>query len=361
MNRNDEILYMAQTGRLPFTDYPSTPSGGWDAFTLLPAQLSRYPLFSQAEASTEAVIGKNALVPLKLSMPIIISHMSCGAVDGELKKSIARAASEAGIANGGGSGGVFREELELSSAYIYEYTPGLYGLSPETLDRCSAVEIKIGQGCGGGTAFTVPEGADPKVYRLRGGEESPFFTSAGRFSELSSVNDLKLMVEGLREGCGYKPVGIKLAAGRIEEDLDIAARAGADFVTIDGGCGGWRGYPGLMGGIPAAQALIRAKKCIDKLGSDMDIIITGGIRTATDAAKALALGAAAAAPASAVLTAACGKLSGKSPLSPEETDRRIDNYLKAMASGLRQICAYTGRRSTAELNSEDIAEVVNFY
>lgn len=357
MKDTENILYMAENGDTPWADYPTTLDGGWDDFTLLPAQLARLPLFSPAEAVTETVIGKNALVPLRLSMPIIISHMSVGALDPELKCSIARAASAAGIANGGGDGGVLEEELELSSAYIYEYTPGLWGLTPQVLERCSAVEIKLGQGCGGGTPFSVPEGAPPLVYRLRGGDEGHFFTTPGRFTDISSASDLKLMVEGLREGCGGKPIGVKIAAGSLEADLDMIIEAGADFVTIDGGRGGWRGKEHLMGGIPAAKALLRAKKHLDLRGSDMDIIIAGGIHTPQQAAKALALGAAAAAPASAVLTAGCGSVTGKSPFPTVQTENRILNYLRALGSGLRDICAYTGRSSTSELDFSDLLEI----
>ena len=355
MKDMDNILYMAENGDSPWVDYPTTIDAGWDDFALLPAQLARLPLFSPAEASTDTVIGKNALVPMKLSMPIIISHMSVGALEPELKCSIARAAAAAGIANGGGDGGVLEEELELSSAYIYEYTPGLWGLTPQVLERCSAVEIKLGQGCGGGTPFSVPEGAPSLVYRLRGGDEGLFFTTPGRFTDINTAPDLKLMVAGLREGCGGKPIGVKIAAGNIEADLDIILEAGADFVTIDGGHGSWRGKEHLMGGVPAAQALRRAKKHLEQRGSDIDIIIAGGIHTPQQAAKALALGAAAVAPASAVLMAGCGSVTGKSPFSAEKTEARIAGYLRAMHSGLRDICAYTGRSRTDELNISDLA------
>lgn len=356
MKDMDNILYMAENGDTPWVNYPSTADGGWDDFTLLPAQLARMPLFSPAEANIETVIGKNAIVPMRLSMPVIVSHMSVGALDPELKCSIARAAAAVGIANGGGDGGVLEEELELSSAYIYEYTPGLWGLTPQVLERCSAVEIKLGQGCGGGMPFSVPEGAPSMVYRLRGGDEGYFFTTPGRFTDINSAADLRLMVEGLREGCGGKPIGVKIAAGNIEADLDMIIEAGADFVTIDGGRGGWRGKEHLMGGLSAAAALRRARKHLDSQVSSIDIIIAGGIHTPQQAAKALTLGASAVAPASAVLTAACGSVTGTSPFTTAETEARTVNYLRALGNGLREICAYTGRSSTDELNISDLIE-----
>ncbi len=357
MDKSDEVLHMARTGELPLVKYPSTPQGAWDELTLIPAQLARLPLMCGAEADISAVIGKNALIPLRLNMPVIISHMSYGSVDAPLKRAIARAASGAGIANGSGDGGVLREEIELSAAYIYEYTPGLYGLTPENLDRCSAVEIKLGQGAGGGMPLPIPSDTDESVFEMRNASPSPFFSSPGRFPELNSADDLRLMVDGLREGCCGKPVGLKISAGDIEGDLAAAATAGADFVTIDAGQGGWLGRPWLLGGGNPVYALCRAKKYIDDNGIDLDIIIAGGIHTPADAAKAVALGATAAAPASAVLKAGCGEFAGTSPFSEEETFLRIRNYLTAMENGLREICAYTGHSSISKLSLEDVAAI----
>lgn len=350
----EKINYMAVNGEAPWIDYPSTADPGWDRLRLLPAQLDRFPLYSPAEASTYTIIGKNALVPMRLDAPVVISHMSLGALSPELKCAVARAASAAGIANGSGDGGVLEEELQLSSAYIYEYTPGLYGLTPELLERCSAVEIKLGQGCGGGIPFSVPAGADERIYHMRGGEVGTFFTCPGRFTDLGSPMDLKLMIDGLREGCGGKPIGVKLAAGSIEADLEHIVAAGADFVTVDGGHGGWRGRPYLMGGISPVDALRRTKKFLDSAGGGLDIIITGGICGPDDVAKALALGASAAAPASAVLVAACGSVTGASPFSPIETEARVTNYLRSLIGGLKEICTYTGRASSSDLCPEDL-------
>ncbi len=355
MNTNEKINYMAENGEEPWVNYPSTADPGWDRLSLQPAQIDRFPLFSPAESVTSSVIGKNALVPLRLDAPIVVSHMGLGALSPELKYAIARAASAAGVANGSGDGGVLEEELQLSSAYIYEYTPSLCGLTPEVLERCSAVEIKLGQGCGGGTPFLVPAGAEEMVYRMRGGESGAFFSNPGRFADISSSADLKLMIDGLREGCGGKPVGVKLAVGRVEDDLDHIIEAGADFVTLDGGQGGWRGKDYLMGGISPVSALCRAKEHLAARGSDIDIIIAGGISAAGDVAKALALGASAAAPASAVLIAGCGSVIGKSPFSNAETEARILNYLRALIAGLKDICAYTGHAASSELCPEDLA------
>ncbi len=331
----------------------------WEDIILLPAQLSRPPLFSPAEAELSAVVGKNALIPLRLDMPFLVSHMSRGSVPDSLKLIIAASARDAGTASGSGDGGVLKEEMELSSAYIYEYTPGLYGLTPEVLDRCGGVEIKIGQGAKGALGEELPEGLPEEMYRMRGSEPTAFFSTQGRFGEINSPADLRILIDGLREGSGGKPVGVKLAAGRIEEDLDAVAEAEADFVTLD--CrfaGSWQPCPELYGcAVPAVYALSRAKRHLAKINSDLDIIISGGISSAADAAKAIAMGATAVSGATAVLNAAALDENRRMTLSPEETRERLDAFFASMKKDFGKICAFTGRSSISTLDMTDIASL----
>lgn len=329
----------------------------WDELILLPAQLSRPPLFSPAEADTTVEVGKNALIPLKLDIPVIAAHMSCGSVPDEFKTAVARAASNAGIANGSGDGGVMAEEMELSSSYIYEYTPGLYGLTPEVLERCSAVEIKIGQGAKGGLGEKLPDNLPEKVYHMRGIEPMAFFSDEGRFGEINSPNDLKILIEGLREGCGGKPVGVKIAAGHIENDLDMIIEAGADFVDIDGqNAGCWQEVSALKGcGLPSLYALSRAKKHILKRNADLDIIVGGGINSGQIAAKAIAMGASAVVMGRALLGAAKLDENRDLTLTPDETEECLEAFLANVKSDLEKICAYTGRSNITMLDTTDLA------
>jgi glutamate synthase domain-containing protein 2 len=99
----------------------------------------------------------------------------------------------------------------------------------------------------------------------------------------------------LREQSGYKPIGIKLAAGHIEADLEVALYAGSDFITIDGRPGATGAAPKFVkqsASIPTIFALRRARKHLDRKGADgVSLLITGGLRISSDFAKALALGA----------------------------------------------------------------------
>lgn len=339
-------------------NYEIQPTGRtslWEQLVFLPAQLSRPPLFSPAEAEISAVIGKNALIPMRLELPLIVSHMSYGSLSAGLKYAIAKAASASGVANGSGEGGVLPDEIEFSSSYIYEYTPGLYGLTPEVLERCSAVEIKIGRALRGGLGEDLPAGLPPEVYHMRGAEPGAFFTSPGRFAEINSAADLRITVDALREGSGGKPIGVKLAAGHIEEDLAIVIEAGADFVTIDG----LSADDPILGSscVPTLYAVCRAKRFLEKQNSEIDIIAAGGLRTPADFAKAIALGASAVASASAVLLAAGADKNGELTFSAEETTLRLENWFRSIGAGLAKICAFTGRASIGDLCSYDLASL----
>jgi glutamate synthase domain-containing protein 2 len=99
----------------------------------------------------------------------------------------------------------------------------------------------------------------------------------------------------VRERTGGIPIGFKLSAQHIEDDLDAALAVGVDYVILDGRGGGTGAAPLLFRdniSVPTIPALARARLHLDAAGADgVTLIITGGLRTAADFVKALALGA----------------------------------------------------------------------
>ncbi len=352
------------------------PMPGWDDILLLGAQLNPAPLEEDAPVSTMTVIGKHAKRPMILENPVYISHMSFGALSREIKVALAKGSAMAKTAMCSGEGGILPEEREASYKYIFEYIPNKYSVTDENLRTADAVEIKIGQGTKPGMGGHLPgEKVTEEIAKLRGKKQGEDIQSPSKFPELNSKEDLKDMVTMLRNRSDGRPVGIKIAAGRIERDLEYCVYAEPDFITIDGRGGATGSSPLFLREattVPTIYALYRARKYLDRVHSDISLVITGGLRVSADAAKALAMGADAVAVASAALIAAacqqyriCG--SGNCPvgiatqnpelrekLKIEQSAKRVANYLNVTREELKTFARITGHTSVHDLSVDDL-------
>ena len=134
-----------------------------------------------------------------------------------------------------GEGGILPEEREAAEKYIFEYVPNLYSVTSENLRRADAVEIKIGQGTKPGMGGHLPGGkVTPEIAALRNKPLGEDVISPSRFPGIATKEDLKALVDKLRAESDGRPIGIKIAAGRLERDLEYCVFAGPDFITIDG-------------------------------------------------------------------------------------------------------------------------------
>ena len=383
----DEIHDMATSGKkLDSAMGVLKKEADWDDILFLGAQLAVKPLDDGAAVDTQTVIGRKAAKPMVLKSPVYISHMSFGALSKEIKVALAKGSAMAQTAMCSGEGGILPEEREAAYKYIFEYVPNKYSVTDENLKNSDAIEIKIGQGTKPGMGGHLPrEKVTAEIAALRGKQQGEDVQSPSRFPEINSKEDLKAMVSMLRERSGGRPIGIKIAAGRIEEDLACCVYAEPDFITIDGR-GGATGSSPLMlresTSVPTIYALFRARKYLDSVHSDIDLVITGGLRVSADFAKALAMGADAIAIASAALIAAacqqyriCG--SGKCPvgiatqdpelrrrLDVDASAKRVANFLNVSLSELEMFARITGHTSVHDLNPGDLvttSEVIAKY
>ena len=107
--------------------------------------------------------------------------------------------------------------------------------------------------------------------------------------------DYRRVADEVREVSGGIPIGFKLSAQHIELDIDFALDAGADYIILDGRGGGTGAAPNIFRNhisVPTMVALARARRHLDARGRrDVTLIATGGLRTESDFAKAMALGA----------------------------------------------------------------------
>lgn len=376
----EEIHQMAVTGKTIGASMGTKMAmPGWDDILILGAQLNPPPLDEDADVITTTVIGKNAKRPMILASPVYISHMSFGALSKEIKIALAKGSAMARTAMCSGEGGILPVEKEAAYRYIFEYVPNKYSVTDENLRGADAIEIKIGQGTKPGMGGHLPgEKVTEEIAAIRGKKPGCDIQSPSKFPELQTKEDLKEMVQMLRVRSDGRPIGIKIAAGRIERDLEYCVYAEPDFITIDGRGGATGSSPLLLReatSVPTIYALYRARKYLDSIHSDISLVITGGLRVSADFAKALAMGADAIAVASAGLIAAacqqyriCG--TGNCPVGIATQDeglraglkvdiaaQRVANFLNVSCEELKTFARITGHHSIHDLSVEDLVTI----
>jgi glutamate synthase domain-containing protein 2/nitrite reductase/ring-hydroxylating ferredoxin subunit len=268
----------------------------WDDIQLLTAQLAKPPLLDDAPVATEVVIGPNAKKPLTLKIPLFVSDMSFGALSEPAKLALAKGAEDAGTGICSGEGGMMPEEQEANSRYFYELASGRFGFSWDKLSKVQAFHFKGGQGAKTGTGGHLPGNkVHDKIAKVRGLEPGTAAVSPSRFPEWTELSQIKEFADEVREKTGGIPIGYKLSAQHIENDIDAALEVGVDYIILDGRGGGTGAAPTIFRdniSVPTIPALARARAHLDKLGrKDVSLVITGGLRTPADFVKALALGA----------------------------------------------------------------------
>ncbi|MBO6574669.1 MAG: Rieske 2Fe-2S domain-containing protein [Rhodothermales bacterium] len=288
---------------VPLTELPR-----WSDIQILTGQLARRPLLDHADVGTETVIGPGAAKPLRLGIPLFVSDMSFGALSEEAKVALSRGAELAGTGICSGEGGMLPEEQAANNRYFYELASGKFGWDLAKVARCQAFHFKGGQGAKTGTGGHLPgEKVVGKIAEVRGLDPGQPAVSPAVFPDLETVEDFKSVAADVRRVSGGIPVGFKLSAQHIEDDIDFALEAGADYIILDGRGGGTGAAPEVFKqniSVPTIPALARARRHLDVRGADqVSLIITGGLRTEADFVKALALGADAVAISNAALQA----------------------------------------------------------
>ncbi|MFG0257718.1 MAG: glutamate synthase-related protein [Phycisphaerales bacterium JB043] len=348
----------------------------WDDLQFVTAQLATKPLLDDAEVGTEVIIGARATKPLRLEIPIFVSDMSFGALSREAKVALARGAEMAGTGICSGEGGMLPEEQQSNSRYFYELASARFGYSLDKVARCQAFHFKGGQGAKTGTGGHLPgEKVDVTIATVRGIEAGTPAISPATFPDLHTPQDFRALGDEVRGATGGVPIGFKLSAQHIEHDIDFALEAGADYIILDGRGGGTGAAPTLFRdniSVPTIPALARARRHLDSTSRNTTLVITGGLRTPADFAKAMALGADAIAVSNSALQAigclgmrACntnncpvGIATQKDHLRArqivEESARRLDRFFRASVDLMCVLARACGHDHLSKFSTSDL-------
>ncbi|MES2847189.1 MAG: FMN-binding glutamate synthase family protein [Pseudomonadota bacterium] len=369
----------------------------FDDLLFLGASISRYPLEGYREkCATDVWLGTRfAKNPIHLDIPVTIAGMSFGALSGPAKEALGRGASAAGTSTTTGDGGMTEEERGHSKTLIYQYLPSRYGMNPDDLRRADAIEVVVGQGAKpGGGGMLLGQKISDRVAMMRNLPKGIDQRSACRHPDWTGPDDLEIKILEIREITDWeKPIYVKIGGARPYYDTALAVKAGADVVVLDGMQGGTAATQDVFienVGMPILACIPLAVKALQDLGMHrkVQLIVSGGIRTGADVAKAMALGADAVAIGTAALIALgdndpaleaeYNKLGttagayddwheGKDPAGITTQDpelygrfdpvlggRRLKNYLKVMTLEAQTIARACGKNHLHNLEPEDL-------
>lgn len=379
---------------------------GFDDLLFLTASASRYPLEGYRErCDTRTVLGaRHGANPIELEIPITIAGMSFGSLSANAKEALGRAATIVGTSTTTGDGGMTPEEREASKTLVYQVLPSRYGFNPSDLAKADAVEVVIGQGAKpGGGGMLLGQKVSERVAEMRTLPPAIDQRSASRHPDWTGPDDLRIKIEELREATDWKkPIYVKIGATRVVNDVKLCVAAGADVVVVDGLQGGTAATPDVFiehAGIPTMPAVRQAAAALREIGmeDEVQLVVSGGIRTGADVAKALALGADAASIGTAVLIAmGCNSRTytldgevhdatqdyarlgtepgychhmhtGRCPvgittqdpelerrLDPGTAARRVANYLSALTMEVTALARACGKSNVHNLEAEDL-------
>ena len=349
----------------------------WRDVQILTAQLATRPLLEDEAVGTDVVIGPAAKKPLGLKIPLFVSDMSFGALSEEAKIALSRGAELSGTGICSGEGGMLPEEQESNSRYFYELASAGFGYSLDKVAKCQAFHFKGGQGAKTGTGGHLPGNkVKGKIAQVRGLKEGQAAISPPTFPDLKTVEDFKRVADQAREAMNGGPIGFKLSAQHIEADIDFALEVGVDYIIMDGRGGGTGAAPEIFKqniSVPTIAALARSRRHLDKRDArDVSLVITGGLRTESDFAKALAMGADAIAVSNSALQAigclgmrachtnncpvgiATQKENLRSRLVVDASAERLKNYFEATVHLMSVLARACGHDHLAKFSSTDL-------
>ncbi|MGD8714502.1 MAG: FMN-binding glutamate synthase family protein, partial [Desulfobacterales bacterium] len=222
-----EVKYKAELGKHRIRGCGSTkryPS--FDDLLVLPSQLSRLSIDTYREdCRTQTILGPRAKKPLVIETPIMISGMSYGALSKEAKTALAKSTQIVGTSINNGEGGLLPEERDNSYKQVVQITPSRFGFSLKNIEAADAIEIICGIGAKPGLAgHLMGSKITEEIAAFRQLPPGIDLHSHPRHGDIFGADDMVLKIQELRDVTDWQiPIFVKIAAGRVKEDVKIAA------------------------------------------------------------------------------------------------------------------------------------------
>lgn len=381
----DELIastwHMAETGEVPpHLNYKTGRSGG--GFDRLEFKFKDAAEWTPEDVELDLSLPLNRRGDdknqLTCDIPWYGGGMSYGSVSVNVMMSRALNAKKWGTFMSTGEGGYPPQLYECADHVITQVATGYFGVEEKSIQAAPIIEFKYAQGAKPGLGgHLLAAKAGEEVAQMRGSVPFVSLFSPFPFHSTYSVEDHMKHLDWIQTVNDDALMSVKVST---PHDVDMVAvgsyYAGAHIVHLDGSFGGTGAAPEIAKkniAMPIELAIPKVHKFMEKEGcrDNVTIIASGGIRTADDIAKAIALGADGCVLGTSDLVAmGCtrcsnceGGPSGRGcPWGLTTTDAelqeyvtqawgamRLDNYYTALVKRFSEILRHLGLSSAAEL------------